>query len=233
MHLAFDPGSCHMGKMDYAEELICIASEIGADSIKFQLFGEEFAKGNVMLPMDWVGPLIKIGERNGIPVAFSVFDQKRLEYVLQFKTPYIKFAFSQRHKVDTLQALLNRGTRCVVSCSPSDAHLLPDAPGLTKLICWPEYPKMEVISWEGLFPQLFDGLSDHFIGHGQALEACKGGAEWFEKHLKLNYTDVTCADGVLPHSVDKEQAGIYVASLRQMKKWMDKQPPVFDTAELL
>lgn len=229
MHIAFDPGSCHMGKFDYAEELVRIAAEAGADSIKFQLFGEEYAKnGNVIFPLDWVGPLITHGEKIGIPVAFSVFDQKRLEHVLNFKTPYIKFAHSQRHKVDTLQGLLNRGIKVVVSASASDTHLLPDHPGLTKLICWPEYPKMEIVSWEGLFPHLFDGLSDHFIGYGQAVEAVKGGAEWVEKHLKLNYADVKCPDAVLPHSLNELEACQYVTELRQVKRWMGDVEEVGD-----
>lgn len=227
MHIAFDPGSTFSGKFDYAEELICIASTAGADSIKFQLFGEEHAKnGNVMLPMDWVWPLIKTGEKYGIPVAFSVFDQRRLEYVLQFKTPYIKFAYSERHKVDTFTALCNRGIKVVVSSSPSEVHLLPDHPGLTKLVCYPEYPKTEVIHFEGLFP-LFDGFSDHTLGLGQSVEACKHGAQWFEKHIKLEYADVTCPDAVLPHSLNASRAKDYVEALREMDIWVRSQHEVW------
>jgi sialic acid synthase SpsE len=202
-----------MGKEEYAHRLIDLCVAAKADVCKFQLFPKEMAvNGNVRFPLEWVEPILNHGKSQNMKVAFSVFSPTELEWLLKFPgIPWIKFAHSQRHS-PMIPGLLRAGHHLVISMSPED--IIPPDPHLTRLFCIPQYPVLSTIHWEGIFP-LFDGFSDHTIGLGQSVEAYKHGCRWFEKHIKLDYQDVTCPDAGL-FSLNQDRAIDYVQVLRDL-----------------
>jgi sialic acid synthase SpsE len=56
------------------------------------------------------------------------------------------------------------------------------------------------------------GLSDHSLGWTEAMEAAQFGAEWFEKHITLNYEDITCPDAAF--ALKPKELEVYVRKLK-------------------
>jgi sialic acid synthase SpsE len=199
MLICADPGSCHMGKWAYAKELIDVAASSGCDVVKFQLFGKEYEScGNVMLPRDWMRPLVMYGKEKNILVTASVYDNEAIEILFSLEVPWIKFAYSRQDDLNGILGTLNTGRKCIVSTDPMNLSKLPKHPNLMPLFRLPGppemiYPTLVRTNYEGLFPP-FGGLSDHSLGCTEAIEAAQFGCEFFEKHITLNYDDITCPD---------------------------------------
>lgn len=216
IYITLDPGSTHNHKLDYARELIDIASDCGADCIKFQLFPDtpEFTiKGNVPLPYDWFPGLMSYGQKKHIRVAASVFDWIGLQLCMQHNVPYIKFAYSQKSKRGWMEGPLNMGKRLFVSADTMSLPSLPENSNITRLYCIPEYPVKYEVAFDGLFPP-FDGFSDHTLGYQQTIRATEFGAKYIEKHITLPYSDITCPDKYF--ALNAREAGLMVKKLREM-----------------
>lgn len=193
MHIAVDAGSTHLGRRDYAKELIREAKNCGADSIKFQLFKKDFSPQNIELNRDLFMELVNYGKETEIPVTASHFDQEALNLLVSLDVLYYKFAYSQSKDLNTIQGLLKSGKRVVVTTDPMHVLTYPDESRLTLLYVdtvggASVYPVPWMTSFENLFPP-FDGFSDHHRGIGQAIDAVKMGATWIEKHFSLQYDD--------------------------------------------
>ncbi len=196
-----DPGSTWMGKKKYGCELIDVAKEAKCDAIKFQLFeGEAYRQsGNIELPMDLFTEFYQYGKQIGFPVTASVFDAKRLEFLMTKEVHHIKFGYSQRYE-KSIQGLLKTGYRVVVTLNYWDSFQIENNPQLIKLYTQIEegktcYPALKENNFEGLFPHIFQGFSDHSLGNLQAQKAVQDGAMWIEKHLTLDYNDcLDCPD---------------------------------------
>ena len=198
MKIVLDPGSTHMGKAAYAKELMDIAEDAGADYIKFQLFPntkEQKDKGNVHLRHDLFKELWAHSQKKGTKckLTASVFSSDDLDFLVSFDVPFIKFAYSQQEQKSRIEGCLQSGRTVVVSTDDMGLTNLKEHPNLVKLFCSPLYPDRHKIDFEEMFPP-FDGFSDHTRGIGQTLEAAAHGAEWIEKHITLEYSDVVCPD---------------------------------------
>lgn len=198
MHIAIDPGSTHMGKKEYIQELIETSKACGASSVKFQLFPNlsEFTyTGNIHMPFDLFEYAYNVGESAGIPVTASVFGEEELKFLLGFDVPYIKFAFAQRKMWRRMEMVHKKGIPVVVTTTLWDWYDFP----VTKLITAYHdtktlYPNPYLMDFSGLFPVRFQGYSDHSIGWSNAIRAHNAGSVWLEKHMMLDKPDIVCPD---------------------------------------
>lgn len=203
MHIAIEVGSCHMNKKDYIQELVEKAIEYGCDSIKFQLFPDtyEFTKtGNIALNRDLFEDAIKFAGKN-IMVTASAFDEDSFQYLLGLDPPYIKFAFSKRKQVDWMKQCHEKDIPMVVTATIWDEYDFP----VTKLVTAYQgeahqtalYPNPYIMDFSSLFPEFFQGYSDHSIGWHNAFLAKQIGALFLERHMMLpNKKDIRCPDAM-------------------------------------
>ena len=192
-----DMGSTHMGKKRYAFEMIDICASLNVDVVKFQMFNES-KNGNVAMPYDWMKELIRYGGKKDIGITASTFDRASLDILMELNVPFIKFAHSQQHRLNEIQGALNVGRKVMVTTDRMNIHKLPDHENLIKLWTYTvngkaEYPCEVEINFDYMFP-LFDGFSDHSVGFSQAKIAVNSGAKYIEKHVTLQYDDITCPD---------------------------------------
>ncbi len=194
MKIILDPGSCHMGKLDRALELVRVAAGSGADAVKFQLLTPAQAQGgNIILEWDLLPEVMDLGERLGIEVFASVFNHDGALWLQKCGAQSIKFSYSK-------SGLLNDSRIRDIADSFNQVYVSMDTmtppislPGFTSLYCIPEYPVRYMVDFEGLFPR-FDGFSSHCLGIEQDLRAKKAGAVILEKHFTLDRSDITCPD---------------------------------------
>ena len=181
--------------------MIDIAEDCGADFVKFQLFPN--LKEFIDTPFGknaWLSPDIYLELKNHVTKAkkrvrliASVFGQSELDFYVSTNPEYIKFGYSQKDKTNWFSALCERGEKLIVSTDTMHRPSLFKHVNITKLYCISEYPVKYEIAFDEIFPT-FDGFSDHTLGYQQTLRAVEMGAEWIEKHIKLEYADVTCPD---------------------------------------
>lgn len=199
-----DGGSCWNGKREYGYELIKIAKEAGADALKFQLFGQEMAiNGNIELSFELFRDFHQKGKEIGIPITASVFNRTALNVVWTLDVPFIKLAYSMQDHTDWLEAGQRIGKKMVVTSDLMNVHKLDAFTGAVKLWTFTVdgktvYPVHTKLNFERLFPP-FHGFSDHTPGEANAIQALGFGATWFETHLTLNYSDITCPDHRFAH----------------------------------
>ena len=194
-YIITDPGSCHMGRMDLATELVDVSKDCGADAVKFQLFPKCMAGRNVWLDPAMFSDLVMYGKEKRIEVFASVFDEETYEVVAN-RCASIKFSFSSPIK-HLVQNACNdpRLSRVYVS---SDTLTRPkiQSDKLLNLYCIPLYPVPYVIDFSTELLHGFDGFSDHTLGIRQAIAAVGAGAAIIEKHLRLdNPACDGCPDG--------------------------------------
>lgn len=188
MKIIGDPGSCHLGNLTKAKELIRIGKEAGLDAVKFQLLTDkESINGNIKLPWEWMPELIDYGKGLNIEVFASVFGQAGADWMCDCGVESIKYSYSQRNNAD----LPGPFKTVYISRDVMDPGL--KGPNVVNLFCIPEYPVRYLIDWEGIFP-LFDGFSSHTLGIAQDLAAVRAGATVLEKHFQAPW-DSPCPDG--------------------------------------
>jgi N,N'-diacetyllegionaminate synthase len=186
-----DPGSTHMGKIEYAKEAIDLAAENKCWAIKFQLFkGEEFTKnGNIELPREWWPKLVEYA-KDRIIIFSSVFDFEAIDLLTKYESPYIKIPYSQRKRFRAYYPFMKM--EIIISCHPSEVYNYPNC---IRLFCIPEYPVLYKIDFNEIFTRYpFNGFSDHTLGFKQTLETIKYGARYIEKHITLNHKNINCPD---------------------------------------
>lgn len=188
-----DPGSCHLGSLEKAKELVKIGADCGLDAVKFQLLTQkEMTGGNIGMDWEWLPELIEDGKRLGVEVFASVFDKSGIEWMQRCLCRSIKFSHSQNSKR--------------LFCAAFDDHYVsgdimnPVPAPFIGLYCIPEYPVPYQIDFEGLFP-MFNGFSSHCLGIEQDLRAIEFGAKIIEKHFQGDWHS-PCPDGAFalkPH----------------------------------
>lgn len=215
MHFIAECGSTHMNKKEYIQEFIEKSLEHGASSVKFQLFPDtkEFTStGNIAITNDNFEYAMKLAPGK---VTASVFNFDSLTYLLCLNPPYVKFAFSKRNQLDWIEKCLLLKTQAIVTTTIWDGP--PNNKDIIKLITGYErdgshtdvygnqifssiYPNPYLMDFSGLFPEYFQGYSDHSIGWHNAYQAKLAGAQYVEKHLKLDKSDIVCPDAVFASS---------------------------------
>ncbi len=182
-------GSCHMANKDYCKEAIDLAAENKCYAIKFQLFQDMYP--NISLPREWWGELVDYA-KGKITIFASAFDMGAVNLLEEHKSPYVKFAYSQR-KYWKLIDKARKFAKVIVSCSPYDSHFYPK--DVIRLFCISEYPVRYNINFDNIFSRYpFDGFSDHTLGYRQTFQAIRYGAEIIEKHITLDHKDINCPD---------------------------------------
>lgn len=199
-----DPGSCHMAHLDWAIQLVHEAKQAGADAIKFQLF--ENLPPNIALPRPWLTQIVNEGEKVGIEVFASAFDESAMDLLLAKKCRSVKFAYSRRDmwknlppnrlaQFDTVYIsgdVLTRFPEDFTAYDPNrhETHTAK----VVRLYCDTEYGKRYEIDFDGMFPKRFDGASLHELGTRQTLKAIAAGAKYIERHFTLDNDEIDCAD---------------------------------------
>lgn len=186
MIIILDPGSTHMGKLEYAIELVDLAVSAGADYIKWQLGTD---KPNVPFNLEW-WPFLKDRCGDKIGMFASFFNTESFDFLMEQKVPYIKFAYSQNHRNILMDRCVKAGQKMIVSCDFMTKNIPTEA---VRLFCIPEYPVPYQVCFDGIFDR-FDGFSDHTVGYRQSFSAMKEGAEYLEKHFTIDHDDVDCPD---------------------------------------
>lgn len=180
-----DPGSCHIGKIEYAKELIDLAARYHL-SIKFQLFKD--APPNIPLPREWWGELVEYTKER-INIFASCDDDDALELLKKHGTRYVKFGYNERKQFKRIE-YAKTFAKVIVSCPLLEIDNYPDC---IKLFCIPEYPVLYEIDFRKVF-KYFDGFSDHTLGYYQTMRATEYGAQIIEKHITLDHDDIKCPD---------------------------------------
>lgn len=201
MKIIGDPGSCHLGNLTKARELVKLGGALGLDAVKFQLLGPtQLTGGNIGLDWEWMPELMAYGEDIGIEVFASVFDLKGLSYVGSIGCKSVKFAYGKTSLLSDEMAAITKSGKFYETLlewqtiyASYDVMSADIIPGTIKLYCIPEYPVRYVIDFEGLFPR-FDGFSDHTLGIQQTIRAAEAGAKYIEKHFQGDWY-AGCPDG--------------------------------------
>lgn len=189
-----DPGSTHMGKLDYCKQLIDLAAETKCYAIKFQLFpnSPEFTKsGNIPLSFSMFEQLVPYCPPE-LKLFASIWDNSALD-LLNKHNLMIKFAYSQRNNRSLICKAFSTSLQ-TIWISSDVMTSFPKNARWKRLYCIPQYPVPFEPSFEGIFPDRFDGFSDHTLGILQSLRAANAGAQYIEKHITLGYDDIDCPD---------------------------------------
>jgi len=189
-----DPGSCHMGNLHKAYDLIRAANDCGLDAVKFQLLtSKQCTGGNINLDWTYLPTLMDLGAKIGIEVFASVFDYTGAAWLKQCGAKSIKFSYSKSD-------LLNENLIKNIALSFDHVYVSHDTmtPKILlekyiSLYCIAEYPVKYLIDFEGLFPR-FDGFSSHTLGIKQDIVAINAGAKIIEKHFTLDDDYIQCPD---------------------------------------
>lgn len=137
-HIIAEAGVNHNGKMDYAKQLIQIASKSGADSIKFQIINPyglylpgEYKYGHydikevlknrfsTVLTDEQYTELNHFSKELGIDFSGSIFDEKGLNLLASFNPPYIKVASCDLNNIRLLRQIAERGIKMILSTGMS------------------------------------------------------------------------------------------------------------------
>lgn len=208
-------GSSHYGDFERGKKLIDAAKKMGCYGVKFQLFPNttEFTgSGNVWLDPAMFEDLCGYAKEVNIACSASVFDDLNLQFLVEkIKPDFYKFAFSKKHQTEWIAYALKTTKPTFVSCDVMTIWRVP--PEAKKLFCIPQYPVPFVIDFANVF-DYFDGFSDHTLGILQTLRAIDEGAEWIEKHMKLDEKDFKVPDEYF--AVDPE-------CIRRIIDWPDKR----------
>lgn len=207
-----DPGSCHMGRLEYAKELVRVGAGAGLNAVKFQLLtSAETKNGNIAMDWEWLPELMDLGDRLGVEVFASVFDRSGWDWLIKCGCKSVKLSYSQANKLSVyphVSPLVNYFVSEDVMSPPNKLTPVllknPDEDSLEakenrkamriiRLYCIPEYPVRYMVDFEGLFPR-FDGFSSHCLGIEQDLRAVEAGAKYLEVHYTLDKEDISCPD---------------------------------------
>ncbi len=201
MHFIAEAGSCHMNNKDYIKEFVETAFEAGADSVKFQLFPDtpEFTStGNIAISRENFEFAYNMAPSL---ITASVFTENDLDYLISLKPSYIKFAFSKRNETNWFQKCIDAQIPIIITTTIWDAAPV----NAVKLVTAYQgneavYPNPYMMDFSGLFPEYFQGYSDHSIGWHNAHQSKLAGAQYVEKHMKLDKPDIKCPDAVFASS---------------------------------
>ena len=138
VHVIAEAGTNHGGAFDTARQLVDVARESGADSVKFQVIYPEglylpefFVNGNyvanevfakrkaAMLSDDEWRRVADHARANGIPLSASVFDKRGLDLLDELDAPYIKIASCDLNNTPLLVEAAIRGRRLILSTGMS------------------------------------------------------------------------------------------------------------------
>jgi len=141
IHIIAEAGSNHNGSIVKAKNLISIAKEANADSVKFQLINTWglYLPGNYEYGHYKIHDILKFREQCefkdkefldlkqfatqiGISFSASVFDNAGLELLIKTKPPYIKISSSDLNNTRFLKQIGSKGMRTILSTGMSSLN---------------------------------------------------------------------------------------------------------------
>lgn len=183
-----DPGSTHCGDFEMAKELVRVGAQCGLDAVKFQLF-PDIKKyrdaGNIPLKYSRFAELVMYGEKCGVEVFASVFDEHSYGVAVRV-CDSVKFSYKS-----PMSIWINQATTDFKKVYVSGDIMNPPPIMTNRLYCIPEYPVTYTVAFDCIFTKCgFDGFSDHTMGISQSIRAVDAGARIIEKHYRLE--DIRC-----------------------------------------
>jgi len=220
VHITGDFGSCHLGRLSIAKELIKVAKECGLDAVKGQLWEKE-KPPNIKLPFEYIGELKRYADEIGIELYFSVWGLKAIIEIRKVDIRSIKFAHSNQKELWWFfEKSRNYQHFNKIYCSLGFMDKWPRGDGSEKLIkywCIPEYPVTFQPDFHGKFERM-EGFSDHTMGYHHAIEAVRAGAKYLEKHFRLeDKLQGTVPDGLF--AIKPNELKAMVEEIRGMESW--------------
>jgi len=201
MKLIADFGSCHLGSLKRARELISVAEDCGLEYGKFQLFPRETAGSNVYLPANLMPELIAYAQEH-LDISCSVFTPRLARELATMDVTWAKIAYSQRHNYEIFKELVVPETMEQIYITYSYADLMTPAvglgaPGKIKKLLLPHpgsYPDLVPVTFHPSMWEHFDGLSYHGLGTYGIKKAIDSGCPCIEFHMQLEDKS-NCPDG--------------------------------------
>ncbi|MCL4161593.1 UNVERIFIED_CONTAM: hypothetical protein GTU68_019935, partial [Idotea baltica] len=204
----------HNGDIELAKKLIKVASEAGADAIKFQTFKADLLATknaekhamlkNLELKQADHDVLIRICRDEGITFLSTAFDLESLGFLKSLDVPLFKIPSGEITNLPLLRQIATYDRPVIMSTGMATLEEAKSAVGslvqagldmqqLTLLHCTTEYPTpfanvnlraMQTLAQE--FPHAHVGYSDHTLGIEIPVAAVAMGATVIEKHFTLD-----------------------------------------------
>lgn len=206
-----EAGSNFNQSLDTARSLIEVASEAGANAVKFQLFRADNLYPNggelyevfksIELNPDWVPILAEHAKELNIELMASAFDKASVDVLEAFDIAAHKIASSETTNLGFLHYVASKQKPVIISTGMCDMVDVEEAvnvcigAGNDKIIllqCGSMYPLPPELANLRVISTLKDrfnypvGFSDHTLGHIAAVTAVGLGASIFEKHFTLD-----------------------------------------------
>lgn len=248
--------SCnHMGRLEYAHDLIDAAKEAGADAVKFQTFTPDdltldsaeprftLTAGpwagrrlydlyvEAMTPWDWFPDLFAHARDVGLLPLSSPCSVKAVAFLETLDCPMYKVASPEIGEMDLLDAIAETGKPALVSTGCATSYDIQQVQRFlgspTFLHCVSAYPAPPSQMNLTAMTRLPypHGLSDHTTGILAAVAAVTLGATVIEKHLML--PDTRPLD--YGHSVTPQVFGQMVAAIRDTEAMLQPaEKPVIE-----
>lgn len=204
-------GSNFNQSLDVARRLIDVASQAGADAVKFQLFRADklYPDGGKMhdifksieLDAEWVPRLMEEARSRGLQFFASAFDSDSVKSLAAAGVPAIKVASSETTNLPLLRQMAAVGVPVILSTGMCDSVDVEEAVAICEaagnhdvalLQCGAMYPlPQELVNLRVMngFTRRFAcpvGYSDHTLGVLAGAVAVGAGAVVLEKHFTLD-----------------------------------------------
>ncbi|MCP5080127.1 MAG: hypothetical protein GY948_00325 [Alphaproteobacteria bacterium] len=184
--------------LDIAEQMILESKMGGANAAKLQLYPAEMFSPEPVDPyvksrelsFDDFKRLKTYGDKIGLPVFATAFDEERLGWCLDVDQAYYKIAARQHKENPALVDKITSMGKTVFVSVPHDYDVasVDVREGCIYLHCIVQYPTLlEDVSVPTFHDTIFEGISDHSLGIAAALIAAARGAKYLEKHYTINY----------------------------------------------
>jgi sialic acid synthase SpsE len=206
-----EAGSNHNKKLGQAMKLIDVASQSGADAVKFQLFKAEklYRKGDPAfdvvkaneLPREWVNKLAGYSRKKGLIFLASPFDTESVDLLYSIGVQAYKCASSETVNLPLLRYIASKKKPVIIStamCNLADVYEAVEAvfstgnENVALLQCTSLYPaaphdvNLRVMDTLGRSFGVPVGYSDHTLGITMPIGAVARGACVIEKHFTLS-----------------------------------------------
>lgn len=226
-------GSSHEGRLEYATDLIRMASSAGAQAVKFQLYdtdrlcarrhAEPYRNNYLVyqLPHDWLTFLRHAAHVNNLELVLSVYDRQDLEAAAPF-ADRLKVASFEAGDFDLIRACYETGKPVIVSSGMSDSQGIQKlrlsckmlGPDVALLHCVSAYPAaMEDLNLSVIKYYRLDGFSDHSRNILTGALAVSHGARMLEVHVRRYETPESNPD--FPHSLTPDELEMYASFAQQ------------------
>lgn len=202
--------SNHGGDLCRCLDMIAAAKKAGCWAAKFQLYRPEDlpdfdSKSNIIVPKSWIPHLLAKGDHLNMVVFASVFAPWAVDVLGQYGCIYFKVASPESTRLADYRKLANQlhawSENIFVSSGRADWEAMREIfPIARALYCKAGYPATLDIDDVQFMAKNAMGFSDHTAGILGSLAMAAAGAQYIEKHFKL---DDNCVDAAFSLNPDQ------------------------------